>query len=448
MTYAECIDFLQQLGHELRGVKFDLAVIQALLEALGNPHLRYPSIIVAGTNGKGSACAMIASILERAGYRTGLYTSPHLVRVNERIRLNGRDISDGDFAAALSEVRERAEYLRSALPQRPSFFEYLTAAAFLSFARDDVQFAVLEVGMGGRLDATNVTEPRVAIITNVELDHQEFLGNTVAAIAREKAGVIKPNRPVISGAERPEAAEVIRGRCLELSAELLELPRDATACNVRNQGGWFSFDLTLKGRSITGLAPALAGRFQVQNAMAAVAAALELRERGFSIPLQAIRQGLRRARWPGRLDVIARRPMTVLDGAHNPAAALELAAFAREQFRGRRVRLVYASMRDKAIEEISAILFPIASEVYVTQVATARAATPEEILRRAGPQRGRIMIEPDAERALNAALEASSREDVVLAAGSLFLVGAALEARGAGRLGVKPVVKENQSCPN
>lgn len=437
MTYAECIVFLRELGHELRGAKFDLAVIQALLAALGNPHLQYPTAIVAGTNGKGSTCAMLASMLEVAGYRTGLYTSPHLVRVNERIRVNGRDIPDGDFAAALSDVRGCAGDLlrRSVLAQHPSFFEYLTAAAFQHFAREGVRFAVLEVGMGGRLDATNVTNPRVAVITNVELDHQEFLGNTLAAIAGEKAGVIREGRPVISGVDRPEAEHVIRARCAELHAPYLHLPRAARATNRRNSGGRITFDLELEGESFTDLAPSLAGEFQVENAVAALAAAVELRRQGFSIGIDAIRGGLSGARWPGRLQEISRRPLVVLDGAHNPAAASKVADFARVEFAGRRVRLVYASMRDKAIEEIAQTLFPLACEVYLTQVAMPRAASPEEILRRAGALAANAKIAPDPAAAVNAAVQASSEDDVVLVAGSLFLVGAVLDAANTGKLG-------------
>jgi dihydrofolate synthase/folylpolyglutamate synthase len=423
MNYEECLRYLADLGHELRGVKFDLVAIQHLLAGLGQPHLRYPTAIVAGTNGKGSTCAMLASILHCAGIRAGLYTSPHLVRVNERIQVGRQEIADEAFADSFTNVAKAVEQLvhQKTLPQRPSFFEFLTATAFLHFAREQVDFAVLEVGMGGRLDATNVTEPRVAIITNVELDHQEFLGNTRAAIAREKAGIIKPHRPVIWGGDNFEAAEVIRRKCWEVGAELLELPRAAEISNVRNHEGCFTFDLALSGSHFRKLAPSLAGRFQIQNATAAVAAALSLRQQGFAIPIEAIDEGLHEARWPGRLEV---RPRIVLDGAHNPAAAEALATFVREQFQGRQVRLIYASMRDKAIEEISDLLFPLASEVYLTQTPLARAAQPEEILQRARCRPERVVIEPLPGKALEAAIQASAEEDVILVAGSLFLVGA------------------------
>lgn len=425
MNYTESLNSLNALGHELRGVKFDLAAIRAILAALGHPESRYASGIVAGTNGKGSTCAMLSSILERAGYRTGLYTSPHLIRATERIRVNGEEISEPDFAMSFTEVWEAVEQLlkQRVLERRPSFFEYLTATAFLHFARAGVDFVVLEVGMGGRLDATNVTEPRVAVITNIALDHQEFLGSTIAAIAREKAGVIQPRRPVVSSCENPEAVEVIRRRATELGAPLIETPQRAVVTNLRSRQGHCSFDVAVGEHCWTGLLSPLPGRFQVNNAVAAVTAAAELARDGWTISDEAIHEGLRRARWPGRLEVVHQRPQVVFDGAHNPAAARAIADFAREQWPGRRLKLVYASMRDKAIDEISEILFPLAEKIYLTRPEQARAAAPEEILARARFKPRQIAVEPDPARALEQALRDSSENDAILAAGSLFLVG-------------------------
>jgi dihydrofolate synthase/folylpolyglutamate synthase len=287
-----------------------------------------------------------------------------------------------------------------------------------------VEFAVLEVGMGGRLDATNVTEPRVAIITNIDLDHVEYLGATPAAIAAEKAGVIKHHRPVISTCDHAEAAEIIRRRCAELQAELLETVQDAEIQNLRSLNGHYTFDLCLNGDRFTALRSPLLGRFQVNNAVAAAAAALRLAREGFDIPRQAIVEGLRSAAWPGRLEPICNRPLVLLDGAHNPAAARRIADFIRRELLGRRLRLVYASMRDKAIDEISAILFPLAEEVYLTHPQQSRAATPEEILAAARIRPRGLFLEPEPARALDRACGASAPEDVVLVAGSLFLVGA------------------------
>jgi dihydrofolate synthase / folylpolyglutamate synthase len=440
MKYVDCVSLLNNLGYELRGLKFDLDAIRSVLDALGHPERSYPTVIVAGTNGKGSTGSMLASILDCAGYRTGLYTSPHLVRVNERIRVSRGEISDEAFAAAFGEVWESAEerIKLDVLGRRLSFFEILTALAFLHFARMQVDVAVLEVGLGGRLDATNVTEPRVAIITNVDLDHQEFLGDTQALIAREKAGVIRSGRPAISGCEHPEAREVIRQYCQEVGAELLDLREIALATHLRDFDGRFVFDLTLNGETFKDLSPALAGKFQVQNAIAAVAAAWRLRSDGFSIAGTAISAGLRSVRWPGRLQAICAKPLVLLDGAHNPAGARELAAYLREHLQGRRLRLVYASMRDKSIEEISAVLFPLAAEVYLTCTAVTRSASPEEVAERAHFSAGRVIIEPDPVRARERACGASDDDDVVLVAGSLYLVGAVQQAIQEGKLSLEP----------
>lgn len=436
MNYAECLTYLTDLGHELRGLKFDLQAIELVTDALGHPEREYPCAIVAGTNGKGSTSAMLASIVQRAGYRTGLYTSPHLVRVNERIRVSGQEIDDEEFASAFGEVRQVVDTLveTKSLSRRPSFFEFLTATAFLHFARVGVDFAVLEVGMGGRLDATNIVEPRVAVITNVDLDHMEFLGHTHAAIAREKAGVIKERRPVVSGCEHLEASEVIRRRCAELGAELLETARLAKLSNFRNENGRSFFDLALNGDHFTDLTSPLPGKFQLRNAAMAVAAAWLLSREGLSVSRGAVADGLRAARWPGRLEVIHDRPLVLVDGAHNPAAARELAAFVREELAGRRLRLVYASMRDKAISEITATLFPLAEEVYLTRPELARAAAPEEILAAARIDQGKTVVESVPARAVERACRAAAADDVVLVTGSLFLVGAIKQALQEGKL--------------
>ncbi len=440
MNYAECVSYLTDLGHEVGRAKFDLTAIRHLLGALGDPQLHYPTAIVAGTNGKGSTCAMLAEILHQAGYRTGLYTSPHLIRVNERIRVAGREIADEELASAATVVRQRVERLiaRGELRARLSFFEFLTATAFLYFERQAADFAVLEVGMGGRLDATNVADPRLAVITNVDLDHQQFLGDTRAAIAAEKAGVIRPHRPVLSGCEDEEAAQVIRRRARECEAKLVDLPARARILKAHDRDGSFSFDLELDGEAFPGLFPSLAGRVQIKNATAAVAAALALDRQRMKIPRAAIREGLRATRWPGRLEVIHGRPPVLLDGAHNPAAARELARFVKEEFAHRRLRLVYASMRDKAVDEIAAALFPLAEEVYLTQTGTLRSATPDEILARAGRWPASFVIQPDPVRAVEAAFQSSAEDDVVLVSGSLFLVGAVMQASMEGRLALEP----------
>jgi dihydrofolate synthase/folylpolyglutamate synthase len=436
MNYPECLKYLSGLGQELHGVKFGLEAISRILEELGRPHDRYRTAIVAGTNGKGSTCAMLASILQQACYPTGLFTSPHLVRVNERLRMNGREVSDADFASAFTEVAAAVERLVSAgeLEKPPSFFEFLAATAFLEFARAGMKFVVLEVGMGGRLDATNVTDPRVALITNIDFDHMEFLGSTLAAIAAEKAGIIKPHRPVISGVEDAEAAAVIRRRAEELGADLCELPNQARISNLQSKEGCYSFDLALGQESFAGLTCPLRGKFQVKNTTAAVAGAWRLRAEGFEISHHDISQGLSAATWPGRLEPILLKPLVLLDGGHNPGAARELAAFLKEAPPGRRLRLVYGSMRDKAIREICHALFPLAEEVYITHPEHPRAATPEEILAALDSWPAKIHVEVQPARALEKACRASSPDDMVLVVGSLFLVGAIKAAQQEGKL--------------
>lgn len=435
IPFEECLRILWDRGHELHGRKFDLDAICVILAALGYPERRYPTAIVAGTNGKGSTCAMLAAILESAGYRTGLYSSPHLIRVNERIRISGQEISDDDFAAAFTAVHYEVEKLMESavFPHRPSFFEYLTAVAFQHFARAGVDFAVLEVGMGGRLDATNVTDASVAVITNVDLDHQEFLGNTLAFIAREKAGVIKPGRPVVSGCEHPEVREVIRQKCRDVGVELIETGGLGSAGNLFHLDGCYGFDLKMECLDLPGIFIQMPGMFQVKNAATAAAAAWQLARAGFGITPEAIRHGLRAAAWPGRLEVIRRRPLILLDGAHNPAAAHAIAEFVRRHLKGRTLRLVYASMRDKAIGEISSLLFPLAQAVYLTRPGLDRAAAPEAILETAAAVPPQTFIEHDPVRALEQAASRSLPEDVVLVAGSLFLVGAVKQAILEGR---------------
>jgi dihydrofolate synthase/folylpolyglutamate synthase len=436
MNYRECLNYLAGLGQELHGLRFGLEAVTRILVELGYPHERYSTAIVAGTNGKGSTSAMLASILGCAGFRTGLYTSPHLVRVNERLRVNGREVSDAAFAAAVSAVAAAVEGLVGSgrLEKPPSFFEFLTATAFQHFANAKVNFVVLEVGMGGRLDATNVTDPRVAVITNIDFDHMEFLGPTLAAIAAEKAGIIKPHRTVISGVEDPEAAAVIRRRAQESRAQLLEMSKLAQISNLHAVEGRYTFDLAIGFEHFAKLTSPLLGRFQITNTAAAVAAACHLAEEGFEIPRRSVVQGLRAAVWPGRLEPILSQPLVLLDGAHNPAGARALATFIREELGGRRLRLVYASMRDKAIREISGILFPLAEEVYLTHPVHARAASPEEILAALPSRPARVYVEPEPARALEKACAASAANDVVLTVGSLYLVGAIKKAQQAGTL--------------
>lgn len=432
MTYEESVRALMALGRELaapqqaRVQKFGLANIKTLADALGNPHRAAPCIHVAGTNGKGSTAAMVESILRAAGFRTGLYTSPHLQRINERIRINGEDISDDKFGAAWTRVHEVIESLLAdgKLAAHPTYFECITALAFVAFAEQDVNFAVYEVGLGGRLDATNIVEPRVAVITSIDFDHESFLGYSIAEIAAEKAGIIKPGVWVVSSAERPEAREVIARHCKDASARLVEVDAAWRIENVGVSGGCYRAIAVPQDSSarIT-LEPSLAGRFQIRNALAAATAGRLLAERGFLVTDDTIERGIRTAKWPGRLERLSERPAVYLDGTHNPAGAKELLKFWDENFAGRRILLVYGAMRDKAVDEIAGLLFPAADFVIFTQPLQPRAISANLLAEMTGHLAKSSVVVPDPADALERAIDIASPEDAIFATGSLYLVG-------------------------
>ncbi|MFY9949392.1 MAG: folylpolyglutamate synthase/dihydrofolate synthase family protein, partial [Candidatus Sulfotelmatobacter sp.] len=398
-SYQTAVSRMFALGHELANTpsnKFDLAHMRVLLEALNHPERRFPSVLIAGTNGKGSTAATLASILRTSGLKTGLYTSPHLMRINERIRINGEQISDDDFAELHGTIAGAAEKLveKTELPWHPSFFEMMTAIAFEYFARERVDLAVLEVGMGGRLDATNVVEPRVSVITDISLDHQKFLGNTVGEIAREKVGIIRPGGVVVTLPQQPEANDVIGNTILELGARAVNAvpyvppvsPGSSQYLAPSTEQGIsrfvYRYPLQVMGEQILVETP-LVGRHQLRNVALAIAAAVELNQQGFSsITPKSIEHGLRKTHWPGRFQVITPRPgwpEMVIDVAHNPAGAWALRSALSERYDGRRLIFVFGAMRDKAISEMAEILFPLADRVIVTRPQNPRAASPEEI---------------------------------------------------------------------
>ncbi len=383
MTYEESVRALFSLGRELaapqqaRVQKFGLANITILAADLGQPQRSSPCVHIAGTNGKGSTAAMLESILRAAGLRTGLYTSPHLERINERIRINGENISDQDFAAAWSRVHSSIESLMASgkLTAHPTFFECVTAMAFLAFAEQHVDFAIYEVGLGGRLDATNIVEPEVAVITPIDFDHENFLGHSIEEIAAEKAGIIKPGAWVVSASERLEARAVIARRCTRNGRAPGGGGRgraSSTTCKMLS-GLYRAVAAFTHSRKQLTLAPSLPGRFQIRNALTAALAARLLAERGFPIPDAAIEHGIATANWPGRLERLSTQPDLYLDGAHNPAGARELLKFWQENYAGRRIFLVYGAMRDKAVDEISGLLFPHAAAVVLTEPRQPRA---------------------------------------------------------------------------
>jgi len=432
MNYDESVRALMALGRELaapqqaRVQKFGLSNTQILAEALGNPHLAAPCAHVAGTNGKGSTAAMLESILRAAGLRTGLYTSPHLERINERIRINGEDISDEDFAAAWTRVHDTIESLLATgkLAAHPTYFECVTALAFVAFVEHGVNFAVYEVGLGGRLDSTNIVQPEVAVITSIDFDHESFLGHSIAEIAAEKAGIIKPGAWVVSSAERSEARAVIGDRCKEMGARLVEVDAAWRVEAAIATGGCYRAIATAsESHEKISIEPPLPGRFQLRNALTAATAARLLAERGFAVTTALIEQGIRAVRWPGRLERLSERPDIYLDGTHNPAGARELLKFWEENFKGRRIVLVYGAMRDKAVDEIAGLLFPAADFVFLTEPLQPRAISARLLAEMTGHLARKSDIVRDPAEALERAIEIASPDGAVFATGSLYLVG-------------------------
>jgi dihydrofolate synthase/folylpolyglutamate synthase len=412
-------------GLERFGIKLGLDVIRDLLARLGNPHEAFPAIHVTGTNGKGSVCAYLASILHAAGHRVGLYTSPHLVRFNERIRVDGEMIRDEDVARLYGEVKPHAAAMaaRSETDQ-PTFFETTSAMAFRYFAERRVDVAVVEVGMGGRMDATNVVHPDACAITRIGLEHTENLGRTVERIAKEKSGILKRGVPAVT-VDQPALA-VIRARAEELGCPLTVVGRDVRysrlGFDLDGQDVLFEDGLTLETRI------PLLGAFQPENAATAFAIALAVREK-WNLTKAVIAGGLSAARWPGRLQVVRRDPTVIVDGAHNPSAAAALAESLQELFPGRKLTFVVGVLNDKDLTGIADSLGPLAAKVVATKVRTPRAFEPEEV-RKAFEAHAPGSLAPDAKDALTRAIGSAAKEDVIVVTGSIYIAGEALELLG------------------
>lgn len=457
MSYQTAVASMFALGHELAQTpaqKFDLAHMRVLLQQLHHPERKFPSVLIAGTNGKGSTAATLASILQASGLKMGLYTSPHLVRINERIRVNGEEIRDGDFADLHAEIDRVAEKLieERELPWHPSFFEMMTAIAFEHFAREKTQLAVLEVGMGGRLDATNVVEPLVSVITDISLDHQKFLGDTLEEIAREKMGILRAGVAAVVLPQQPAANDVIGNTILELGARAVNavpyvppvspgssqyLERSAEyrvpGTEQGNPGFVYRYPLAVLGEEILVETP-LVGRHQLRNVALAIAAAVELNRQGFNgITAKSIETGIRETRWPGRFQVIAARPgwpEMVLDVAHNPAGAWALRSALSERCEGRPLIFVFGAMSDKAISEMAEILFPLADRVIATRPENPRAASPEEIRQAAARTGAEIELAEDVAQALGRARELAQTGSSIVITGSIYLVGEVMRIIG------------------
>lgn len=416
MNYPDSVHFLYALGNEIKTAKLGLERIRTVLSAMGDPQAALRFVHVAGTNGKGSTCAMIEAALREDGRRTGLFTSPHLAEPTERIRIDGRPVSAERFTIAFDRVHAAVEKLlnEGALDFHTTYFETVTAMALDVFAEERVDIVVLEVGLGGRLDATNVVHPDLCVITSIDFDHEAFLGKSLESIAGEKAGILKAGIPAVFSRQRPEAAAVLDRRAAELS-----IP-------VARTGGWAISELSVDARGsrfhLAGerdfdIACPLPGEHQVENAVTAAVALTRL-----GVADGSIQRGIAKVEWPGRLERVSERPEIILDGAHNPAGARAVAAYIERFFQGRRVRLIYGAMRDKAVEEIGGVLFPLAQQVIVTAPRQARALTPEAI--RDTAAHPDLRTAAGIEEAL-ALVQDAGPEDAIFITGSLFLVAEA-----------------------
>ncbi|HYA87362.1 MAG TPA: folylpolyglutamate synthase/dihydrofolate synthase family protein [Nitrospirota bacterium] len=423
-SYQDAIDYLFAL--QKHGVKLALANSITLMEIMGSPHRKFRTVHVAGTNGKGSTSACIASMLQTAGYRVGLYTSPHLVSFTERIRINGTAISEDDVVELAQSVREACRGLKSSNESGgmiPTFFEVTTAIAFRYFADQGVDLAVIEVGMGGRLDSTNVITPLVSVISNIDLEHTEFLGATLEQIAGEKAGIIKPAVPLVTGVKQPEVINLFERQAMAHGAPVYRLEKDFRP-EKRVPGVSQVFDYRGLASDYPGLRLNLIGRHQVDNACLALATIECLRDAGIAVSESALRSGLERARWEGRMERVAQRPDIYLDGAHNPASARALAgAIAELKPLYRRLVLVIGILGDKDYRGILAELLPLADHIVVTRPQYSRALDIGVLTREIRNLHASVDTAETVGEAIQRARERASADDLILVTGSLYVVG-------------------------
>jgi len=403
---------------------FGLEAITALLLRLGNPQNSYKTILIAGTNGKGSTAAMAASILHAAGYKVGLYTSPHLIDVRERIAVSGRKISKSEFSKAVANVKSK-------LKQPVTYFEFLTAVAFLHFQRQQVDIAVLEVGLGGRLDATNVCKPIVSVITNISLDHTAYLGSSLTAIAGEKAGIIKHDGICITAAKQKQVLEVLNSVCHKHRAKLYCLGRDIKI--KKQKDGLLSYQ-GLK-RNLKNLPLPLQGRHQYSNAALALATVELCCKSGFQVDDEAISRGFASTQWDARLEILQNNPLFVLDGAHNPAGMRVLCQALKRDYSYRRLIFIFGALADKNYREMLRIIVSLSPKLIITQLKAPRAVSVDDLERALNKRGYPVIVTENVAKAIERARAIAGRQDVICAAGSLYLAGE-----------VKQIFPQNVSC--
>ncbi len=424
LTYDQCLDKIYKLGRF--GIKLELETIQNILRFLNNPQKNYKVIHVAGTNGKGSTATYISSILQQAGFKTGIYTSPHLVRFNERISINGEDITDEDVVSAYNAVNAVDIGKRKA-----TFFEIATAMAFYHFSKENVEWAVIETGMGGRFDATNVILPQVSVITNLSIEHTDYLGNTIQALAKEKGGIIKPNTPVVTAVSQPSGLKVLQTLSQDKKADLFRFKQDFS---IRKTPKKTTFKYQGMHQTFDGLIKPLPGDHQRENLSLALAACELVFHRHkdsdnrYELTQDLVVKGLACARWPGRLEKIMDKPLVILDGAHNLKAAQVLGRYLSGTLGDKKLTLVLGILDDKPHEDMLAHLVPLAHEVIVTKAKIDRSLEPKVLASSIKIFfKGKITIIEDVKDAVSHAISSASPKDAVCIAGSLYVAGEAKE---------------------
>ncbi|MBW2653232.1 MAG: bifunctional folylpolyglutamate synthase/dihydrofolate synthase [Deltaproteobacteria bacterium] len=415
MSYQKSIAYLY--GLQKFGIKFGLAKISKLLSCLDNPHKKLSFIHIAGTNGKGSTAACLASVLSKAGYRVGLYTSPHLTSFTERIKIGNHEISRKDVDRLTQLLINKARKIDSI-----TFFEFVTAMALLYFAEKKVDLCILEVGMGGRLDATNVVSPIISIITNISKEHEYYLGNTILEIAREKAGIIKKKSSLITGATQANVLTLFRKRCHNLQTEFYCLGEDFSIKTRNNHSSYHGINFNLEAIKI-----GLFGDFQYNNAAIALAAIELLRMKDYHIGDKAIYRGLKDVYWPGRLEIVKKAPVVILDGAHNPVAMKSLRNALIKNFNFEKLILILGIMEDKNIKGMLKEIVPYAHKVILCKPNMNRAASPTSLAGIIKVYNVKHYKVDDVKEAILYALSTASKKDLICVAGSLFTVGEARE---------------------
>ncbi len=416
-AYQKSLDYLY--GLEKFGMIFGLTQVGRILRAIGNPHKEIQAIHIGGTNGKGSTAAMISSILQKEGYRVGLYTSPHLVRFTERIKVNGKEIEAEEVAVLTEWMRKEVEAAGIASPF--TFFDFTTAMALQYFKQKLVDLAVLEVGLGGRLDSTNVVDPLVSIITNVAKDHEEHLGNTLFKIAKEKAGIIKKARPLITAVTRPQILRLLSDICREKGTPIFRVGKEFRY--ARGEDGDFSYEGI--NRKLWSVHLNLKGSHQVVNAATAFGAMEVLEDLGYQVSTDAMIEGVKDVEWPGRLEMISSSPAVILDGAHNPAGARVLKESLEKDFQYQHLILLIGIMKDKDIESMLHLLAPLADHIILTRPHTDRAAPPPLLKKMLGRNGKKAEIVEDLKQAIGRGLSLVQKEDLLCITGSFYTVGEA-----------------------